>query len=118
MDVFLDFVLFLMAAVGLSHLLADGSIFAPFKFWLNGKGWFGAKIVEMMNCYQCNGFWSGLVLALLAWAFGYTILWYVVLWPLAISIISPIVGYVKLYAMLVTSEDYEEEPDEGDDEHE
>src|SRR4051812_9189389 len=117
MDVLLDFILFLMAAVGLSHLLADGSIFAPFKFWLNGKGWLGAKIVEMMNCYQCNGFWSGLMLALPAWLLGYTIGWYVVLWPLAISIVSPLVGYLKLYAAVLTSDDFDdEEAEEGDNE--
>lgn len=103
---FLNFLLYVLAGAGLSHILADASILAPFKFWLSEKDtWLSKKALEMMNCYQCNGFWSGLIVAILGFL-GWTWL----LWAFAISLVSPLFGYFKLYlAMLTASDNYEEE---------
>ena len=66
--------------------------YPPFKFWLSQeenwftKSWFSRKFLEMLNCYQCNGWWSGLLVAIMGY-FGLT--W--ILWAFAISLVSPIV---------------------------
>lgn len=109
MDAFLEFVLFIMAAVGLSHVIADGSIFASLKVWLHGTGWFGQKLVEMANCYQCNSWWSGLLLSSCIWSLGHMPAWHIPLWAFAISLISPLVGYYKLYLALLTTMEEEQE---------
>src|SRR6185503_2384959 len=106
---FLNFTLYVLAAVGMSHILADASVIAPFKLWLSGKNnWFGKKLLEMLNCYQCNGFWSGFAVAVLGWL-GLT--W--VLWAFAISLVSPLFGFAKLYLAMITSGDeHYETPEE------
>jgi len=52
--------MFILATIGMSHTLVDGSIFNPFKVWLEKGGWFRTKLLNLMNCYQCSGWWSGL----------------------------------------------------------
>ena len=81
-----DFLIFCMATVGLTAILVDGKIFAPFREGLErrvlaqeerreasiargGKGalrpatrrrtWSGF-LLDILTCYQCCGFWSGL----------------------------------------------------------
>jgi len=110
MELFLNFILYILAAVGLSHILADGSIFSSFKFWLSEKDtWWSRPFLNMMNCYQCNGFWSGLVVFLIALASPWLNF---LLWAFAISLVSPLFGYLKLYFAVLTSTDEEEEPNE------
>lgn len=65
----------LLGGVGLSHILTDSSIVE--KLIKNPlekiKNLTSNKIIttlinnflEMMNCYQCSGFWSGLIVGLL-----------------------------------------------------
>lgn len=70
----LELILFILATVGMSHILVDGSIFAPFKMWLSKEGycrWFRMKLLSLMNCYQCSGWWSGGTIALIMWFCGY-----------------------------------------------
>ncbi len=115
---FLDIFLVVLGAIGLSHIMADSSIAASFKYWLVYKtdnegnirkrflGWrierLIDKIVEMMNCHQCNGFWSGLI------AFGlYYIDWYLLLWGFAISLLSPL--WAVIYVILLNYTTYEDE---------
>jgi hypothetical protein len=99
----LNFLLLVLAAVGMSHILADGSIFAPLKFWMSKQeNWFtrslfSRKLLELLNCYQCNGFWSGLITYSV-----YCMGWNWFLWALAISLVSPFFGYLKLYFNILT----------------
>lgn len=51
--------LIVSASVGLTHILVDGSIINPFKNWLKNRKFH--KILELLNCYQCAGFWSGII---------------------------------------------------------
>lgn len=54
--------MFILAAVGMAHIMVNGTIFNPLKLWLErpGRGaWFSKKVLSMMNCYQCAGFWAG-----------------------------------------------------------
>ena len=62
-----DFIIFCMATVGLTAILVDGKIFAPFREWLEKRArshddrrtWSGF-LLDILTCYQCCGFWSGL----------------------------------------------------------
>jgi hypothetical protein len=50
--------LFLLASVGLTLLLNVGTILDPIKSRLP------AKIVKVLQCPQCAGFWSGVIVGL------------------------------------------------------
>ena len=74
-----DFLIFCMATVGLTAILVDGKIFSPFREWLESRvhvqeerqqanivrdgkkrrTWSGF-LLDILTCYQCCGFWSGL----------------------------------------------------------
>lgn len=139
MDV-LNFILLILGAIGLSHIIADSSIVAKFKYWLvyktipsadpdepaeivkrfakvpeEGKkpvvGFMESSVdllVSMMNCHQCNGFWSGIA------AFGfYYIGWNLPLWAFAISLLSPM--WAAIYVVVLNFTAYEEEEIDSDD---
>lgn len=83
MSEFIGFVIFMLAVIGMSHIIVDGSIFAPFKAWLGAEKsenvlmnifmnigiikWSRAKLLALMSCYQCSGFWSGIIIGLAMW---------------------------------------------------
>ena len=87
-----DFLIFCMATVGLTAILVDGKIFAPLRERLEhrvhaqeerreasiargGKKrrtWSGF-LFEIITCYQCCGFWSGLFCGLLLTANRYAL---------------------------------------------
>jgi|GEM_PF-1900660 len=73
------FLLFCMGSIGLTAILVDGKIFLPLRLWLEQKAsdaeerreTLAAKnrqlsrtwpefFREIITCYQCCGFWSGL----------------------------------------------------------
>ena len=72
----IELLLFILATVGMSHILVDGSIFNSFKEWLAIKSkfrfitWAKEKLLSMMNCYQCTGFHSGWFIGLIMWFCG------------------------------------------------
>ena len=51
--------LFVLASVGLCHILVDSALMIPLKAHLERLGF--RKLVKMLNCYQCAGFWSGVL---------------------------------------------------------
>lgn len=85
----IEFIIFVVAAIGMGHIIVDGVIFNPLKKWLEKESQFGLvtwtkrKILEMMNCYQCSGFWSGLFVGLCLWLSGHdplgmNVTWFIV----------------------------------------
>lgn len=68
--ILLELLVFSFATVGMSHIIVDGSIFNPFKTWLEKGGWLKGKLLSLMNCYQCSGFWSGVFVGLNMWLLG------------------------------------------------
>lgn len=54
----LMFVLWFLATIGLTAMLVDGKIFQP----LRDK----TTLWGMLTCYQCAGFWSGLICCFLS----------------------------------------------------
>jgi hypothetical protein len=57
-----EFLLFVLASIGLCHFLVDGALMVPVKEKLTRLGL--RQLVAMLNCYQCAGFWSGVVMGL------------------------------------------------------
>jgi len=58
---------FALATIGMTHIIVDSNIFAPFRdFAKNRLPGFVSKIIE---CYQCCGTWVGFFCAfwLLSW---------------------------------------------------
>jgi len=66
--IFMWFLFFLFATIGLSHIIVHGSILQPVKQWLSDNKY--NKILEMSNCYQCSGFWAGLFVSLIMFILG------------------------------------------------
>ncbi len=53
-----NFLLFLFAAAGMTMIIVDGSIMAPVRNLL--KKTLPEKVYNVLECYQCTGFWSGM----------------------------------------------------------
>ena len=58
-----NLLLFLISAMGLTHIIVDSSIAEKPVEWLKKKLpdkilWFNPK--EALDCHQCTGFWAGL----------------------------------------------------------
>jgi hypothetical protein len=60
-------ILVLLSGVGFSHIIVDGSIFATPRGWIVSKGpeW----LKKLVTCYQCTGFWTGLIVGVLSGVF-------------------------------------------------
>jgi hypothetical protein len=63
-----DFLLFATAAIGFTHIMVDSVIMQPLRDWImrraQGTGlfrWFWGKLNKILSCYQCAGFWCGLI---------------------------------------------------------
>lgn len=56
--------LFCLAVIGMTHILVDSEILGPVEDW--AKAHLHAKIHHaLFECYQCSGFWCGIVLGVL-----------------------------------------------------
>jgi len=56
--------LFLVAVIGMTHIVVDSEIMEPVDEW--AKSWMPAKLHHgLFECYQCSGFWCGVVLGLM-----------------------------------------------------
>lgn len=57
----LDFVLFFLSTVGMSHIIVDGSIFESFRSFIKS---YSEKLKvphlgTIVECYMCSGTWCG-----------------------------------------------------------
>lgn len=50
-------VLSLLAVIGMTHIIVDGTIFLPVRNFL--KKWLPSKVYQLFECYQCCGTWCG-----------------------------------------------------------
>ena len=58
----MNLVLFLLAVVGLTHIVVDSEISEPVHKWIEPRSpW----LADLMDCYQCCGFWCGIGLGLM-----------------------------------------------------
>lgn len=56
-----NLVLMLVGGVGMTVIIVEGQIFVPVKEFL--KKFMPAFFMKMLDCHQCCGFWSGLILS-------------------------------------------------------
>ncbi len=99
----------LVAGVGLSHIIVDGSIFAKWRGSLieryrDTRPW----VVELISCYQCTGFWAGALMGLalqpISWGLFDHLWWWLALLislPLWLLVTPVIVGCGVSYASMV-----------------
>ena len=62
-------ILLLIGSVGMTMIVVEGEIFVPIKNFM--KKFMPSFFMKMMDCHQCCGFWSGLLLSF----FFYTPMW-------------------------------------------
>jgi len=56
-----NLVLFVVGVVGMTHIIVDSKISAPVDEWIRPRSpW----LADLMDCYQCAGFWCGVALGL------------------------------------------------------
>ena len=54
--------LFFVAAIGMTHIVVNSEIMEPVDAW--AKAHLPAKLHHgLFECYQCSGFWCGIVLS-------------------------------------------------------
>lgn len=51
--------LFMFGVIGMTHIIVDSKIFAPIRDWLQKR--LPEKVSSVITCYQCTGFWCGLL---------------------------------------------------------
>ena len=51
------FILFMLSAIGMSHIIIDGSIFASTRNFLKTR--LPESVYTIFECYICCGFWTG-----------------------------------------------------------
>jgi membrane-anchored protein YejM (alkaline phosphatase superfamily) len=104
------FLIFILATIGMSLILVDGSIFKSFKEWLGKPSWCGLctwmkeKLLALMSCYQCSGFWSGAVVGLLMWLLNCDPLYSPKSWEVLMSLFvyACIGSYVSMKAAILS----------------
>jgi hypothetical protein len=96
-----ELLLFALASVGLCHLVVDSALMAPVKDYLGARGW--QRLVRMLNCYQCAGFWSGLVAGLVLLLGQWVPYLHLLLYGLAASFLGPLAAVFLGYMNTLTS---------------
>ena len=58
----MNLILFILGVIGATHIVVDGEISEPAHKWIKPRSpW----LADLMDCYQCAGFWCGLALGLM-----------------------------------------------------
>jgi len=61
--------LFVFGAIGLTHILSDSDLFHPVRERI-GENKNLQWLYKLINCHQCCGFWTGLLVGLLIFGFN------------------------------------------------
>jgi hypothetical protein len=64
-----EYVLFLLAAVGLTAVIVESKLFKPLRDFAERWPW----LHSLLTCYQCSGFWAGIIVY--PFVFGYDWAW-------------------------------------------
>jgi len=61
-------VVFLLITYGISWVIVYGKLFEELRVWIklyfNGKGFFGGKVVQFIECQACCSMWVGMFVSL------------------------------------------------------
>jgi len=55
----MEILLFMLGVIGMTHIIVDASIFQWLRDFLDTT--LPEKISKLIHCYQCTGFWCGLL---------------------------------------------------------
>lgn len=55
----MEIVLFCLGCIGMSHIIIEGKVFEAPRNWL--KVWLPGTLYSLLECYQCTGFWVGIL---------------------------------------------------------
>jgi hypothetical protein len=91
-----DLLLFIVGVIGITHIVVDSKITAPIRDWLSNPNRFiiFKFLHSMMTCYQCAGFWCGLLCGLTLREANY---WHVLIAGGAGSFLSSLAAAVLNY---------------------
>jgi len=84
----MNFFIFLLACIGMTNILVHGKILDVIKvFGKSLRSWLTTPkfLAEMLNCYECAGFWVGIFLGLIYFK---TFDWNVLIYGFATSLVS------------------------------
>jgi hypothetical protein len=73
MEVASNLLLFVFGTVGMTSIIVEGEIFRPVKEKI--KPFMPAFFFKLLDCYQCSGFWCGILMGLLLFV-DYNIIFY------------------------------------------
>ncbi len=69
-----NILLMLLGGVGMTVIIVESSIFVPIKNFL--QKFMPKFFMQMMDCHQCCGFWSGIFVSLFfLWPFSFESKW-------------------------------------------
>lgn len=106
-----ELLLFALVSIGLCHVLVDSSLIAPVKDYLGRQGW--ERFVRMLNCYQCAGFWSGVVAGSILLLGRWIPYLHLLLYGFAASFLGPLgavfLGYLNTQSSAATGGDRREQ---------
>lgn len=63
----MEIVFFIFGCIGMTHIFIDGDIFSSIRDKLQLI--LPEKLYSMITCYQCLGFWVGIISALMCFGF-------------------------------------------------
>jgi hypothetical protein len=90
-----------LASIGLCHVFVDSFLMAPVKDYLGRQGW--QRLVRMLNCYQCAGFWSGVVAGLILLLGQWVPYLHLLLYGFAASFLGPLAAVFLGYLNALSS---------------
>jgi hypothetical protein len=85
----------------LCHVVVDSTLMAPVKDALSRQGW--DRLVRTLNCYQCAGFWSGVVAGLILLVGQRVPYLHLLLYGFAASFLGPLAAVCLGYLNALTS---------------
>lgn len=89
-----DILIIILASISMSYIITDGLIMKPFRVLFAKMGSVGKYFI---NCNQCTGFWSGIIISLCynmitGIIITPVIIFYIVLFGITSSFLSMIVS--------------------------
>jgi hypothetical protein len=65
--------IFIIGVIGITHIIVESKLLKPVREWIKPRF---PKLYELLTCYQCSGFWVGLICGIPY----YTLCWQLIFW--------------------------------------
>lgn len=60
-----NFIIWLIASVSLSNIMTQEFVFQPYRDWVEKTFPYNKKLIYLVNCPVCTGFWTGIATSFL-----------------------------------------------------